>query len=299
MKKLSGLLVMMVAACSSDPATPPANDAGTDTGTPVVDVPVTPDTGGGTTPVEIRFRAMVGAMPFACGMTYSGLGTTMSTWRPKDFRFYVHDVKLLTASGTEVPVTLAEEMTWQRDGVALLDFEDRAGDCAEGNPPTNTSVRGSAPAGTYTGLRFTLGVPFRMNHQNQATAASPMNLSAMFWSWQSGYKFLKIDGATRGVTGFNIHLGSTGCDGNAMGSVTMCSAPNRATVTLMGFNPASSTVVADLARLIANTNVDMSTGAPGCMSSPTDPECTGIFANLGLPINGGMAPMTQSFFRVE
>ena len=118
MKKLSGLLVMMVAACSSDPATPPANDAGT-------------DTGGGTTPVEIRFRAMVGSMPFACGMMYSGLGTTMSTWRPKDFRFYVHDVKLLTASGTEVPVTLAEEMTWQRDGVALLDFEDRAGDCAE------------------------------------------------------------------------------------------------------------------------------------------------------------------------
>lgn len=175
MKKLCGLLVMMVAACSSDPATPPASDAGTDTGTPGVDVPVTPDAGGGTTPVEVRFRAMVGSMPFSCGMMYSGLGTTMSTWRPKDFRFYVHDVKLLTASGTEVPVTLSEEMTWQRDGVALLDFEDRAGDCVEGNPPTNTTVRGSAPAGTYTGLRFTLGVPFRMNHQNQATAMSPMN----------------------------------------------------------------------------------------------------------------------------
>jgi hypothetical protein len=143
--------------------------------------------------VTIRFAAQVNGAPFACGQSYPGLGSTKVTATPTDFRFYVHDVHLLRADGTAVPVRLAET-PWQRDGVALLDFENGQGPCAQGgNAPTNEALRGTVAPGSYTGIRFTLGVPERHNHQDATVAPSPFNLTAMFWNWQNGYKFLKVD----------------------------------------------------------------------------------------------------------
>ncbi len=253
-----------------------------------------------STRVELRFEAVVGSMPFSCASTFSNLGTTMATWTPSDFRFYVHDVALVTESGSPVPVTLDQDGTWQYQNVALLDFENHTGTCSNGTDATNTSIRGthSAPAGTrFTGLRFTLGVPQALNHRNPATAPSPLNLSTLFWAWQSGYKFLRIDGRTT-VPGFNIHLGSTGCTGDPMAGSVSCTRPNRPMVTLTGFDPTQSVVVADLARLVTTTDVNVSTGAPGCMSDATDPECLTIMPTLGIAMGGGDPP-TQTFFRVR
>ena len=77
-----------------------------------------------TQPVTIRFKAVVGAEDFACGRSYHGIGVTKSTIKPKDFRFYVHNVRLLDEKGREVPVQQqAEEierspwrqhLRWQR-----------------------------------------------------------------------------------------------------------------------------------------------------------------------------------------
>jgi uncharacterized repeat protein (TIGR04052 family) len=277
-------------ACPANPQT----DAGVRE-TSVTDVSMTSDGGGNA--VEVRFRAMVGAMPFACGTSYTNIGRSMATWRPLDFRLYVSNVRLVTDGGAEVAIALTQDGTWQQDSLALLDFENRTGECtASGTTQTNTSVRGTAPAGTYTGVRFTLGVPFSMNHGNAATAPSPLNLSAMFWAWNAGYKFLKIDGHTT-LPSFNIHIGSTGCMGNGAGMVSSCSAPNRAEISLTGFDPTRNVVIADLAALLQNVDINTSTGAPGCMSSPDDPECAPIFRTLGL--TAGTPSGTQSFFRVE
>jgi len=46
------------------------------------------------------------------------------------------------------------------DDLALLDFEDGTGGCVNGTPDVNDRVAGTVPEGHYTGLRFTLGVPF-------------------------------------------------------------------------------------------------------------------------------------------
>lgn len=298
----AALCAVGLSACSDD-ASP--SDAGTTADvTPVVDAPTDAaqdaPADASTTRVELRFEAVVGSMPFSCAGTFSNLGTTMASWTPSDFRFYVHDVALVTESGSPVPVALDQDGTWQYQNVALLDFENHTGTCSNGTDATNTTLRGqvSAPAGTrFTGLRFTLGVPQELNHRNPATAPSPLNLSTLFWAWQSGYKFLRIDGRTV-VPGFNIHVGSTGCTGDpAAGSVT-CTRPNRPTVTLMGFDPTQSVVVADLARLVATTDVNTSTGAPGCMGDATDPECITIMPTLGIAMGGGDPP-TQTFFRVR
>jgi hypothetical protein len=116
-------------------------------------------------PVSIRFAAQVNGRPFACGQTYRDIGITKSTIKPKDFRFYVSHVRLVDSEGRETPVTLNEGTKWQAEDTALLDFEDATGSCINGTPETNDVISGTVPSGhTWKTLRFTLGVPFSVNH---------------------------------------------------------------------------------------------------------------------------------------
>ena len=144
------------------------------------------------------------------------------------------------------------------------------------------------------GLRFTVGVPFAQNHQDQAAAPSPLNLTGMFWSWQSGYKFVRIEGKTASGSAYLLHLGSTGCAKDGSGQVTSCTSPNRATVTLSGFDPARNTIAVDLAALLAGS--DLSASAE-CHSQSDKAACAPYFKALGLPFME--KPATQSAFRVE
>lgn len=279
----------------------PTDVVATDAGAVDAGVADVPSTGA---PIVLRFAAKVGSMPFRCGEVYGPMGSANSRWNPLDFRLYVHDVRLLDAIGNEVPVTLDEEDTWQHQGVALLDFEDRTGLCSNGTAPTNLTVRGRvARSSTWTGLRFRLGVPFALNHADLASLPSPLNLTALWWNWQGGHKFLRIDGRTQDATGtvlvqgWNIHLGSTGCDGSASGGVTRCANPNRPEVTLMNFDPAANTVVADLGRLVSGVDLSRANADPGCMSAPGDTDCASVFPTLGIPF--GSTPAAQGFFRVE
>jgi hypothetical protein len=122
-----------------------------------------------TQQVSINFDAVVATDPFVCGNTYDDLGANGSSLQVSDFRFFVQSLELKNDAGDYVPVTLADN-EWQAEGAALLDFEDGCNDL--GTAPTNTSVTGTVPAGTYAGIRFQMGVPFEANHDNPATAPS-------------------------------------------------------------------------------------------------------------------------------
>ncbi|WP_265276347.1 MbnP family copper-binding protein [Nostoc sp. KVJ3] len=263
--------------------------------------------------VTIKFNAKVGKQPFECGKTYN-LGKPPTKITPSDFRFYVSDVALINLNGKAVPLTLTQDGKWQYQNVALLDFENKSGACGNGTVETNYQVIGTVPKGNYQGLQLTLGVPFNLNHADSVTAPSPLNLTSLWWNWLFGYKFLRIDlenqtlqsSATKhreqgNTVGFPIHLGSTGCqaiDGSQKPS--SCSNPNTSKVVFSKFDPNKNVVIADLAALVANTNlaVNQANSPPGCMSSPDDADCTGIMANFGLPF-GGKPASSQKFFRVE
>lgn len=250
-------------------------------------------------PVEIQFKGMVGDQDFACGTAYSGIGTGDSQFVPSDFRFYVSDVHLVTPDGDEVPVTLEQDGIWQYQDVAMIDLENGNGPCAAfGNEATNTTVRGTVPAGVYTGVKFVLGLPFALNHGNASTAPAPLNFTAMFWNWQFGYKFIRVDTAD---DKFRIHLGSTGCQsGGPSQPPSSCSAPNRATVALGGFNPDHGVIVADLKALLSQNDIDSNAPDtdPGCMSSPLDADCGPLLNSFGLSFPGGTPIASQRFFRV-
>ncbi len=254
--------------------------------------------------LSIVFKPVVGSQDFACGQLYTGVGTTATTYEPKDFRLYVHNVRLVSAEGTEVPVMLTEDGAWQRGGLALLDFENKTGLCSNGTDATNDRLVGTVPRGQYTGLRFTVGVPFDMNHQDASTAAPPLNVSTLFWGWEGGYKFLRLDGRTRGLpNGHNFHLGSTGCQLSGPNQVTSCDNSNRFEVELADFDPTrSQRLVLDVAALFSGSNLDVNEAqtAPGCMSASTDADCAPLYQRLGLSLGGTSAnPANQLFIRKE
>jgi len=262
-------------------------------------------------PVTIRFQAQVGDQPFACGRQYEDIGVTRSKIRGRDFRFYISGVRLLDAAGKETPLVLDQDGKWQLDDLALLDFENGTAGCANGTPDMNDAITGKVAEGRYTGLCFTLGVPFNRNHLDPISQRSPLNITALMWVWNAGHKFARLDfsstGAPRGVF---VHLGSTGCTPNDSRNTipTSCKSPNRVEVTFSSFDPAREVVIADLAALLQDTNVDASVNpppekpedgmpSPGCMSGPDDLDCAGLFRNFGLPF-GRHPASEQKFFRV-
>lgn len=270
--------------------------------------------------VSIRFAAVVGDQPFACGNSYEGIGATASKITPSDFRFYVSGVELIDATGKAVPLKLDQDERWQHRDVALLDFENRTGPCLTGTQETRDVIAGTVQAGTYRGLRFSLGVPFELNHADATIAPSPLNLTSLFWNWQAGYKFLRVDLSTSGRPqdikpgdvprfgdraasnrlGFAIHLGSTMCAAEGPNKAPAnCGNPNRPTIEFSSFDPDKDVVLADLKSVLEGVNVDsnQAESPAGCMSTPTDGDCNPLLRNFGLVFAG--QPAQQKFFRVK
>jgi uncharacterized repeat protein (TIGR04052 family) len=249
-------------------------------------------------PFALTFAAIVGSETFDCGATYTGIGADDSTVHPVDFRFYVHDIRMIDDSGAEVPVSLTQDGLWQYEGVALLDFEDRSGTCSNGTVELNDTVVGTVPFGTYTGVAYKLGVPFELNHTDIATAPSPLNLSAMFWSWNTGRMFISVinsaelDGGDR--FGTILQLGSTGCNGDpASGGVVSCTKPNRGEYDFPTFRAGQDVVLVDMKELLKNSNVK----TDQCHSFQE--ECAPMFEELGIDWTTGAPSSSQSVFRME
>jgi len=259
---------------------------------------------GGVAPmaVTLTFEAQVGDEPFDCSKTFTGVGAPPAEVKIADYRLYVHEVALHQADGTLVPVALDQDDLWQYEGVALLDFEDGTASCANGTAEKNAVVKGSAPPGEYDGVAFKVGVPFELNHKDAAVAPSPLNLSALFWSWNEGYKFIRIDSIPAGSdAAFNLHLGSTGCMDDGSGGVSSCARPNRPEVSLTGFDPLKTAIVIDYGAVVAASDLATNGGGPpGCMSGPADPECGPVFDHLGIDIaDGSIHPENQVLFRAK
>jgi uncharacterized repeat protein (TIGR04052 family) len=233
---------------------------------------------GGQRTYHVKFVAMVGEKRFTCGSTYDGIGTTRAKITPEFLRLYVSGVALIDAAGKETPLQLDQDGVWQQRDVAFLSFEGSNQSCASGSPQEREVVTGTAPDGRYVGIRFTVGVPQALDHADATIAASPLNLSDMFWSWQDGYKFFRLDARVTDIRGetsaFVFHLGSTRCRGTDTTSV--CAQPNEATIRLHGFD-GSQTIVLDVARLLQTT--DLHRG--GCMMMAQD-VCSPELRALGL-----------------
>lgn len=121
-------------------------------------------------------------------------------------------------------------------------------------------------------LHFELGVPFALNHANPLTAKAPLNVSEMFWSWQLGHKFLRLDQ----VNGFSFHLGSTGCSSPSKlrPATQACKYPNRYKFSIENYQ-VDKPVIFDLDALLNGVDKSQS-----CMSDNANPSCQSLYSNL-------------------
>ncbi|MCH9687608.1 MAG: metallo-mystery pair system four-Cys motif protein [Deltaproteobacteria bacterium] len=266
---------------SGDPTTADSTGADSTTGEPA-DIDV-----------DLQFAVRVGEDDAACGQSYAGIGASDTTIEFLDIRFFVSNVRLVDDGGNEVPLEMPDDGEWQLEGSALLDFEDGSGGCSEGTTAvTNTVVSGTVPDGTYTGVRFDLGLPFEQNHLAVDTADPPLNTTAMFWNWAAGYKFVRIDIQNENAAPdnrWNFHLGSQGCDNNDGGPTVPpkaeCGRPGRPAIAIDGFDPVTGTIVLDAAAIYTGVDITTNTAMtpPGCQSfMPDVAECEDLYPNLGL-----------------
>lgn len=254
--------------------------------------------------LTLQFAAQVRGEPLRCDASYENIGASGTTLQLQDFKAYVHNVALVRRNGEKYFLVLEQDGRWQRDTVALLDFEDGTGTCNTGSPEVRTEVVGLVPDfDDYTGVEFTLGVPSELNHRNVEWVDPPLNDPSMWWSWTYGYRFLRLDVRSGGNRSYVFHVRADGCTGTPDTGVD-CSAENQGTIFLTGFVPGQSRVVFDVGALFAHTDFDssgdgMADPVTGCLSSADDPECASLFPQVGLG-SGAQAPgAADAFIRVE
>ncbi|MCH2157475.1 MAG: metallo-mystery pair system four-Cys motif protein [Oleiphilaceae bacterium] len=266
--------------------------------------------------VSIAFAAEANNVSIDCDTQLTGLGTNNTNADIREFRFYVHDIRLTDDQSNEYALDL-EDNAWNHENVGLLDFMNKDTSCSGATKNTNTQVEGtvSAPANVaFTGITFSLGIPSELNHADRATAVAPLDQTSMHWNWQNGYKFARLDVAPVGgiirpsdlgfsASSWNFHLGSTNCSGDPqLGETVTCARPNRPPIALTNFDPSSQQIVLNFDNLVSNSDLTQDLdGAPGCMSGATDPECASIFEALGLDVAIGSehSSVTQTVFSVR
>ena len=146
---------------------------------------------------QLKVNLLMGKMPLELGKTYKTSGGM--DYSVDLLKFYVSNVQLVKADGSSQAVS----------GLSLASFGDAptnttAGKMLEGgqmyNPKTTqgeTVFTLNAPAGEYKGIRFEIGVPKDLNHRDASTVAMPLGLeSGMFWAWNPGYIFFRLEGKT-------------------------------------------------------------------------------------------------------
>lgn len=256
--------------------------------------------------LELRFAGVVGGEPAVCGQSYDGIGIDGEQATLQDFRLYISEIELLTTDGETVDAAIRPS-AHSSETVGLLDFEDGTGPCSDfGTASTNAALQVEVPVGDYVGIAFKLGVPFEQNHLDVATANAPLNVPSMYWAWNGGYKFMRIETTVDGEPYF-LHLGSAECasDGPSAPPSEDCGRPNLARIELMGFDPTADTIEIDVAEMFANSDVanNAENTAPGCMSGLDDgDDCTPIFERLGLSYDTGACTddcAGQGVFRVR
>ncbi|WP_221394499.1 MbnP family protein [Dyadobacter sp. NIV53] len=119
--------------------------------------------------------------------------------------YYVSNIKLLMANGSSFVVP-------QDSSYFLIREAD-----AESQEVTINNV----PSGEYTGVEFMIGVDSLRSVADASkrkgildTGSGPTNEEAMYWDWNPGYIFLKIEGTSDSTTSANgkyyYHIGGFG-----------------------------------------------------------------------------------------
>ena len=160
--------------------------------------------------------------------TYKGKSVTCNSviahsndsWLYTQLQLFISDFYLKDSAGQWQKATL-EKSAFQTANVVLLGENCNL---SIEKSKANWSVTFIKQADLINGshIRFTLGLPFAINHLNPLTQENPLNVPTMFWGWQQGHKFLRLEMSSKN-NDWLFHLGSVACK-----SASPLRAPNQA-----------------------------------------------------------------------
>ena len=199
-------------------------------------------------------------------------------WKIQQLQFFISQVEYQTDDGDWYAWPL-KTTPYQSDNVALIGSDCADPQWSKGN--WSIDFQSFEDLNQVSAIRFSLGVPFALNHLNPLLQESPLNDSSMFWVWQTGHKFLRLE-MLSDTDDWLFHLGSTGCKAaSAMRAPkNPCLQPNFARFELstdfsQGINP----IVLDLSKLLNDVELGRQSS---CQSEPDNEVCQQLFAHLGL-----------------
>lgn len=156
--------------------------------------PVNPNQTGTLT---LKFENVVGAQALLLN-TNDYTNAASETFKVTAFKYYVSNIKVERTDGSFYTVP-------QDSSYFLIDEA----------VPASKSVKLKVPYGSYKGFTFILGVDSLRNTMDltrRTGALDPAN--GMYWAWNSGYKFLLLEGTSPAITSsggvFKIHVGGFG-----------------------------------------------------------------------------------------
>ncbi len=143
------------------------------------------DPGKPLTTVNLRFKAVYDGQPFMTYQNYTYPDNQLI--RFLSFNYFISNVALLPADGSG-EVSLAD--------VGFVDFSDNT-TLEEAETPV-VFTREKVPAGTYKGLKISIGVPAELNNADAGNLSpdNPLkkNFVTHFWSDWKSFIFMKSEG---------------------------------------------------------------------------------------------------------
>lgn len=159
-------------------------------------------------PIELRFYPKWGTAPLSLNTRY--VNAAGDTVQFSTIKFYISETALVDTTGREILLADGDTHAKAAHGSGLaIWLVDMSATTVAANGYYKFLVKGNP--GKYRGLKFSVGVPFSENHKDASTQSEPLGPnSGMYWSWNPGYIFHKIEGRVDSAGQskvLNYHLG--------------------------------------------------------------------------------------------
>lgn len=187
-------VAISIVSCNDDETTPPSNNG-------------TTNYNSGT--VGLNFENIAGSVFLDPTGATNYVNASGETFSVTNFRYYVSNIKMIKDDGTKYSVP---------NSYFLIDAND-----------TNSLIAelSDIPGGKYTGIEYMIGVDSARNVSGSQTGAlDPVN--GMFWSWNQGYIFMKLEGNSSVATNnsYQFHIGGFTGNNNTLRNVTIDFSPS-------------------------------------------------------------------------
>lgn len=159
--------------------------------------------------VELVITPKLGTLPFYFDSTYTTAAG--EKYKITNLKFFLSSISLSSPLGIESPASSAAS----KNGVFLVNLTESNFNAGIGKQSFRTVFQ--MKEGEYSDLRFNVGLPRQLNHSDPTNAEPPLDLGKadMFWSWNTGYIFLLIEGKLIGMPDDIFHF-AIGGDINIM-----------------------------------------------------------------------------------